>query len=479
MPCPSSTSTEVGPRAHVPALLIAAYAAPGIGFGASQVMVSLFLPAFYADTLGVPLGQIGAATTAVQIFDAMTDPLLGHISDKCRATCGRRRPFLLIGGLGLAASFVTLFSPPDFRNPSSALVFVTALGLATQFFLTVARIPWTAWAIELTSEYDEKTKLSSVREFMWVLGAMLGAVLPSIMGTIVDESQRLSLAAGFWAVTIVASSALCFCCVRDEVPSAPGDSAHTVSSQIAFARSIACSRAGAALYAATVLVIMATSSNAILFPFFVKYILQDEGGTEWLLGLYIFLGAVFVPFWAWVAKQADKKRTLVFITLVQSSVLLLIFAAVDSGAFSTYVACIISAGSVMGGSAVVRFSMMADVADMLQLQTGGGRDEGKIVGLFDVSAKLAASGLVALGFLAIDLSGYQVDAMPQTAAASFAIRLFYALVPSILALFSAIVIWTLYPLNRAQHAEILAKLSFSASFRSVSTRKLNFENAGC
>ena len=58
------------------------------------------------------------------------------------------------------------FTPPDFESPTGAVIFASALALTTQLFLTVARIPWMAWAIELTSDYDAKTQLTSVRELM-------------------------------------------------------------------------------------------------------------------------------------------------------------------------------------------------------------------------------------------------------------------------------------------------------------------------
>lgn len=219
---------------------------------------------------------------------------------------------------------------------------------------------------------------------------------------------------------------------------------------------------------------MATTGNALLYPFFVKYVLEDEG-VEWLLGLYIFLGAFFVPFWAWVTKKFDKKMTLTFITLVQFSVLGLIFVAVERQALGMYVACIISAGSVMGGSSVVRFSMMADVADALQLLTRGHRDEAKIVALFDISSKLAASLLVALGFLVIDISGFRADMVPQSHSARLAIRIFYSLVPSILALFSAMVIWAFYPLDRNKHAEILVELSLQKAEPALNAKVLGAE----
>ena len=116
-----------------------------------------------------------------------------------------------------------------------------------------------------------------------MLGAMLGAVLPSVAGALLGDSGplRLTLAASFWAFFMVVSAVLCFCLVPDTtaVP-APGENRDgSASSQMFFLRNISGCRPAIALYLATVLALMATTGNALLYPFFVKYVLEDEGGA--------------------------------------------------------------------------------------------------------------------------------------------------------------------------------------------------------
>mgnify|MGYP002804269602 CR=1 FL=1 len=432
------------------------YGLPGFGFGAVTVMISLFLPSLYADQLHVPLTSIGHVTSAVQIFDALSDPLLGYFSDRLKTSWGRRRPFMLLGSWLLAGCFIALFTPPQTGHWSVALTWATIWALLTQLSLTVARVPWLAWGIELSHEYHEKTRLVSLRELMWVLGSFLAAILPLFMNifTTLNEFTRLTVMAVLWSLLIVLNGTLCFCLLPDTLSVSPTSPSSTVS----FLRRLPKLRAAWTLWLSTVLMTMATTSNALLYPFFVRYVLEEEGGLSLLLGLYILLGGFFVPFWAMASKRFDKRHTLAIATSIQAVALLVAFLAVSPGAVGIYSGVIVLAGVSFGGVPVIRFSMLGDVADLLQLQTDGKNDEGKLVAIFDVSSKLAASALISLAFTVIDLSGYKADEM-QGASSKLAIRIFYGLVPCILGALSAMVIFFLYPLDRARHAEVLNQLN--------------------
>lgn len=441
------------------------YGFPAFGFGAATVMISLFLPALYVDRLGVPLSHIGFVTTAVQLFDAVTDPLMGYLSDRAQFSSGRRRPFMLLGSWSLAASFVALFAPPK-EGAGTALAWATTFALLTQLGLTCARVPWLAWGIELTNEYDKKTRLVSLRELMYVFGSLAAAVLPLALESM-EVFSRLTLMASVWAVAMAVHGTWCFCTVPDTAPTSVTSAttsatvARPTSKTWSFLRHVLEVRAAWSLWLATVLMSMAVVSNALLYPFFVKYVLREEGGLSTLLGLYILLGAVGVPLWAFASHRFDKRRTLAQATLLQGLALLVVFLFVEQGAVPIYSTCIVLAGLSFGGVPVLRFSMLADVADLAQLRSGGKRDEGKLVALFDISSKLAASALVAPGFAVIDLSGYQAGQPDeeQGPASRLAIRIFYALVPALLAMLSALVVFCLYPLDRQQHTEILSELS--------------------
>lgn len=442
---------------------ILAYASPAVGIGALFVMIALYLPSLYVDEIGVPLSHFGVVTTIIQIANAATDPIFGQISDRSKLSCGRRRPFVLAGSCGLAVFFVGLFSPPRPMTASIALAYATAMVLCTSFFVSMARVPWLAWALEMTQSYHERTVLVSVREFLFVIGTLLAAGLPLLVGAFInDEFVRLTVSACTWAIFAISSGCICCKMVADPPPAlASIDSdAKTArgSDLISFLRQFLCNRAAVALYVSSVMFTMGSTTNALIFPFFIKYVIQQHANMELLLAVYIITGALFVPMWSCLSKRWDKKSTLTLAIFLQAVTLAVIFSAVDRESVPVYVACLFSAGIAFGGTAVVRFSMMADVADVQQLLCDGKRDEGKLVALFDISGKLASSVLIAVSFWVIEFSGYQPDVVPQTPRVQWTIRIVYALVPCFLAVFAGAVIYIGYPLDRTSHAAMLAKL---------------------
>eukprot|EP00928_Gymnodinium_smaydae_P072127 TRINITY_DN55547_c0_g1_i1.p1 TRINITY_DN55547_c0_g1~~TRINITY_DN55547_c0_g1_i1.p1 ORF type:complete len:389 (-),score=25.82 TRINITY_DN55547_c0_g1_i1:281-1378(-) len=327
----------------------------------------------------------------------------------------------------------------------------------------MSRVSYVAWAIDLSSDYDDKTNLVAFREFMFVLGCLCATMLPLAISSFVeDDITQLSVAATMWAAVIFASNTLCCLFLPDgKTISEEHAVAHVATKSSDWmkflGRMVKC-RPAMALYAASVLHSAASSSNALLYPFFVKYVMEERGNLEWILGLYIFIGAVCVPLWTWVAKRLDKKRTLQFGLLIQSGCLLYIFVAVQRNSTALYMVAIITAGIVLGGISVLKYSMLGDVSDLLQAQAGGSRDEGKLVSIFDFSSGMLKSWFTPLNFWFIDLSGYQPDVIPQSSQTVLTIRIVYSLVPSVCAIISFVLIGVAYKLDRQKHLEILAQL---------------------
>jgi len=193
-----------------------AYAMPAFSFGAMGVMITVFLPSLYVDEVGVRMAQMGAVSTALQIVDAMTDPFVGLLSDKCSWSWGRRRPLLFGGSLGLGSCFFALFCPPRHVGQTGSLIFLLTVSVVAVMLGTLARVPWLAWGVELTPFYDEKTKLVSIREFGFVVGGLLSAVLPTLLGALLaNGAGRLCLAAGLWSLTLGINATCCFYIVPD------------------------------------------------------------------------------------------------------------------------------------------------------------------------------------------------------------------------------------------------------------------------
>jgi glycoside/pentoside/hexuronide:cation symporter, GPH family len=134
-------------------------------------------------SLGLSAFWLGTIMIVPRLWDALSDPIIGYFSDQTRTRWGRRRPYILIGGLAVAISFVAMWWVPRGEwvremFPSDAaynwfqLIFIL-IGLLVFFTAcTVFEIPHGALGMELSSDYHERTRLFSAKSFLGNLFAM-------------------------------------------------------------------------------------------------------------------------------------------------------------------------------------------------------------------------------------------------------------------------------------------------------------------
>ncbi|PTY00965.1 hypothetical protein DB346_15280 [Verrucomicrobia bacterium LW23] len=152
-------------------------------WGTSQITNGLIgtlgtnITVFFNTTLGLDAALIGIATLIPRILDAITDPLMGHISDNTHTRWGRRRPYILIGSILTAITMAGMWwASPGWSQP--ALFAWLAIGLLTFGVAnTIIQVPLEALGLELTDDYHQRTKIQSVKFFF---GAVLGLGIPWI-----------------------------------------------------------------------------------------------------------------------------------------------------------------------------------------------------------------------------------------------------------------------------------------------------------
>ncbi|HYN28348.1 MAG TPA: MFS transporter, partial [Dermatophilaceae bacterium] len=139
----------------------------------------LFLP-YLTDRLGVAAGLAGLVVFLPKAWDVLLNPVAGRVSDRSTHPGGRRRPFLLRAGLALAVLFVLLFAGPTAPTaPATLWVVVAFLGCATAY--AFFQVPYVAMPAEITSSYDERTRLMSWRVALLALTILVaGASAPAI-----------------------------------------------------------------------------------------------------------------------------------------------------------------------------------------------------------------------------------------------------------------------------------------------------------
>lgn len=469
--------------------VIVSYGSPSFALAGVLIMLTTYLPSFYADVVGVPLAQIGLVTTVAQVCAAFMDPLVGLLSDRHRTQFGRRRPWLLGGTLLLAVNFVALFTPPR-RHTVGTFIYVTAFILLVVFAMSIVRVPWMAWGVELTPEHDEKTKVAGSRELLFVTGCLVAAALPALFGAVLDDiSSRLLVCSAVWGFLLCLLGAWCFFAVPDTslretgLPPLPSPGAVAVpppqlawpsgdsrASVCAFLRRMRSNRCAVVLYITSVLFSMAVTMNILMLPFFIKYVLERERMQELLVGLSILVAAFGVPVWVRLSMLVEKKLAFCAAMGLQAVTITVAFFAVDTGYIGGYAVLVILAGTAFAGVPTLKYSVIADVADLDQLLAKGVRDEGQIISLFEMSSKLASSGTTALAFWSVDQSGYQAGVVPQSEPTKNIIRIFYALVPGIMGLTAVVIMLAFYPLSRAGHAALVAQMRSVGAQAGVSAK---------
>jgi GPH family glycoside/pentoside/hexuronide:cation symporter len=136
-----------------------AYGAGGAGYGVLY-NAHFFVLIYYSQVLGLDAGLAGLAVSIGLVADAITDPLVGYLSDSTRSKWGRRHPWLYASILPLGASFYLLWHPPGFVAGNTLLfAWLVVCNVSMRTALTMFLVPAYAIVAELTASYDERTRL--------------------------------------------------------------------------------------------------------------------------------------------------------------------------------------------------------------------------------------------------------------------------------------------------------------------------------
>ena len=155
------------------------YGFGSVAFGVKDNGFSYFLAFFYAQVVGLPARTVGFAIMLALVIDAFIDPIVGQLSDNTRSKWGRRHPWMYAAAIPVSVSYLLIWNPPTGWSQGAQVVYLVAVAVLIRSFISCYEIPSAALAAELTTEYDERTRLLSYRYlFGWMGGlAMYGLAL--------------------------------------------------------------------------------------------------------------------------------------------------------------------------------------------------------------------------------------------------------------------------------------------------------------
>lgn len=428
-----------------------AYNAPQLVTAAMAIPLLVHMTKFYVDVVMVPAGVLGLSVAVARAFDAITDPLMGHLSDRTRTRFGRRKPWIALAALPMAATFFLLFTPPEGLTGSAAFGWFATCFTAYFLFHTMVSIPYQALGTELTLDPAERARLFGMHSAAIALGTIFASILPSVLegGGMTDPRARFSSMAVLYAGGIALLFSVLLLVVRER----PEFSRKPPNPFIPGVRRAFRNRPFRRLFAALLVYAAPSAIPATMMPFFVSYVIQPDNPTQWLgiyLVTYLGVGFAFLPFWVKITHRIGKRnawRVCGSIGVVGGASLFLVGPGDTQLAFWLYV-------FVGTQSAFFHFlgpSMLADVVDYDELYTGK-RREAQYGAFWTFVPKFIAIPGTAIPFAVMGAAGY-VPNQPQSPEVIFTIKALYALVPPVFNAAGLLVMW-FYPLSERVHGEI-------------------------
>ena len=160
---PASVGKAFEDRVPVPQKL-----AFGSGGAAEDLMnnsINMLLNPVFNLSLGVNPGLLGIAQAIPRFWDALLGPLVGGLSDNTRTRWGRRKPFMAVGAVLAAVSFVVLWWAPVSWGANALFIYATALSLIFYSAATFFQVPWSALGLALTTDTHERTRVMTFRQY--------------------------------------------------------------------------------------------------------------------------------------------------------------------------------------------------------------------------------------------------------------------------------------------------------------------------
>lgn len=148
-----------------------------VSYGFGQISESVknagfntFLLFYYNQVLGVSATGTSIALAIALVFDAVTDPLAGSVSDKLRSRWGRRHPFILFAAAPLAVTFYFLFNPPEGLSETGYVVWLLCFAVLVRGSMTFYHIPHLALGAEMAEDYNQRSTMYSFNTFFGFMG---------------------------------------------------------------------------------------------------------------------------------------------------------------------------------------------------------------------------------------------------------------------------------------------------------------------
>ena len=434
-----------------------AYGMPGLGAGYMYLLMSLYVMKFSTDVLLIAPAVMGVIFSISRIWDAVSDPIAGYLSDRTTFKFGRRRTWMLISFIPISFGFLAVFSPPESMQGQSLDLWMMIAILSFYSAITLLNVPHMALGAELSEDYHERTRLFGVRHIGFTLGSILALVSMSLL--ISEENnpdgdvRQLAGSLAFYAIG--AMSLMIFFAVS-KLKENPEFQNRVNKNPFKAFRDVWINPHAKILIIVLFIENLGGAVIGVLTLYVTQYIVEAPAWAPLIIFAYMLPSALSVPLWIPLSRRFGKIRLWVF-SLAFTGISfggIFIIPFLDSITDRLIVMFI---GAALGGmgagcGGAIGPSVKGDVIDYDEYLTGE-RKEGSYFAALNFVFKSATGIMLLVTGFVLQFSGF-IPNQPQTMEVKIALISLYGLVPLVFYSLGAYLLYKKFKFGEKEHAAI-------------------------
>ena len=422
-------------------------------------LMSFWALKYLTDTVGIAAIWAGTAVMVSKIWDAVTDPLMGFISDRTLSRWGRRRVYLLFGAVPMCLAMLFFFTAPSYLPQHTHFAWAIAALIVLYSASTIINVPYTSLTPELTSDYNEQSSLNGYRFGCAVIGTIAGAgavqplvklfARPGAVDPLVDQRgfsmMGLTLGAVMMLVTLIT-----FLGTKEKKYRKEDLPTEGFFETFKF---VFHNRPFVLLLITYALHVTGISFLTTILAYYTENVLQRGDITTAAMILLLVTAMVFIPVSVLISKRIGKQHTYQICFAIIASACALIYFFGHRMPAEFFYGVMVYAGIGVGFSYVAPFSMVPDAIEY-EARGSGRRTEGAYYGMWTFISKLGTAIALFTAGQILELGGYisqaGESAAVQPSSVFGAIRTIIGPIPIVI-LIAAIVVIQFYPLDKKEY----------------------------
>jgi GPH family glycoside/pentoside/hexuronide:cation symporter len=426
-----------------------------------NTILVLTLPIF-SIALGLNAALVGIAISIPRLWDAVTDPVMGNISDNTRSRFGRRRPYIFAGSFIGGLLFMLIWQVSPEWSEMQLFAYFVAMAILFYTAYTVFIVPYNGLASELTMDVDDRTRVMAYRA---LFGSLAGLITPwayklcFVKGLGHNELEAVKSVGIIFGVLIIMTGLIPALWSRENPDAQKQPKIKLLHAFFETMKNRA-------------FLILATAVFFILMGLYLVQPMQLYIGIYYLFNgsqsdaaqlggvagsLYAGVAILATPVVAWMGTHFGKVRVLLWaLVLMVIASLLTWFLYTPANPYLSLI-CMAMMSPAMACVWILMGSMLADTCDYDELITGL-RREGMYGAIYSFIFKAGVAAVLAVSGLLVNWAGFDQKLPLQSADTVFWMRVLFAIIPAFFIMVSFAIIWH-YPLDAKRMHEVRLELN--------------------